>query len=196
MQGSKALARQIALRQFSWSECCRAGSPLVLHEVQKAMPNSKSLVLTTWHFFTALNIYHFPLHYGWFTLVYKGGEAVFSETIKSDLYPARKELELISLQLKTLNCCYCDTQQSSSVVGGKGPQCLRISLSTLHLCKGSALWHIAAWIALCFFPELPARAHVGAVVRVVMLWLLSGAVPLVAVICTEDCRGHQRIREL
>lgn len=60
----------------------------------------------------------------------QGRESSFTETIRSDLYPARKELELISLQLKTLNQCYCNTQQSPSAVGGKG-----------HNVSGRALAH-------------------------------------------------------
>lgn len=198
MQGRKALARQIAPRQFSWSECCRAGSPLVLHEVQKAMPNSESLGLTTWHFFITPNVYQLPLHYGWVTLVHKGGEAVSLRRLGVNVSskegagahaPSVENSKFLLLQHTAIFFCG----------GREGPQCLRISPSMLHLCEGSALWHIAARTALCFFPELPAWARVRAVVRVVMLWLLSGTVPLAAVICTrtadaingsENCKGN------
>lgn len=81
----------------------------------------------------------------------QGRGSSLCETIRKDLSPPEKELELIIPQLKTQTCKYCDMQQLPYVRRREEPQ--RQQDQTAHCI--SVGWQIAGRIALCFSPRAP-----------------------------------------
>lgn len=84
--------------------------------------------------------------------------------------------------------------QQLPYVSGKGHNVSRIRPSTWHIHKGNAQaadsWQNCSLLS----PQSSWHAHIRDVVSVVMLWLLSGTVPLAPVICIKNCRCHQQTR--